>query len=260
MSTNLNELIDFNQLILGTTAATNVKNLCELVNNVAATVNLLRAEIISLKKANEELTTKLANQLQPKTFSAAVIGVKKNDGESVLIPDSVLAEAYDRNRERCEETRIQNNVVISGVAVSGSDQSSIEKNDKAQIDKILKKLGSSISATKRTFRTTATDPKNSKLIIEFDDTNTKNEVCSKAHTLRSAGAEFNGIFVNSDRTKLQRHIDFKLRIDSKKRNAELTETTTEGRHYGIFDSGPNKGKKFIWAIRDCAHKRVLLKD
>ena len=55
-----------------------------------------------------------------------MIGEKKPVSDPVQISDSALAEVYDRKRERCEETRIQNNIVISGVTASGNDQSSIE--------------------------------------------------------------------------------------------------------------------------------------
>lgn len=145
--------------------------------------------------------------------------------------------------------------MISGVLATGTEPADIASNDNTQIDKILKKLGSSVSA--RTFRTKTTDPKHSKLIVELNDANTRTDVFANAHSLRAAGAEFNGIFVNEDRTKLQRQIYFKLRQKCKQLNSDLIDQTTEGKHYDLFDNGANQGNKFVWAIRDSALKRVL---
>lgn len=54
------------------------------------TVDFLRAEIISLKTANNNLTSKYQSQPPTKTISAAVIGDKKSTNLTEYIPDAVL--------------------------------------------------------------------------------------------------------------------------------------------------------------------------
>ena len=213
-----------------------ITNLIEQITSIIGRLNKL--------EANAPKTA----QTGQKTF-ADLFTPKRND-EDVLLLSRI-------QKERNESARIEKNVIITGLSMHGSNKEEIDSNDKGEVTKVLTKLGAKISDIKRTSRITNTQQQEQQtpklILVEFNEITKKEEVCKKAHTLRKAGDEFKGIYVNEDKTESQRKLEKELREERNRRNNELEVDADSGRHLGTHNN-----RKFSWGIRSSELRRIFI--
>lgn len=180
---------------------------------------------------------------------------------STKTPDEQTSEKlllHTVHREIREISNIECNAIISGTDYTSEDA------DKAIVDDVLTAIGSTVRHVKHIRRIQNKDKTPSKkLLLTFNEAETKQEVCQWAYKLRKAGKEYNNIYLNEDRTKAQRAIDKELRDERTRLNNALTETTytttindqtvTQTRRLG--DEGSSK---FYWAIRNDRLKKIII--
>ncbi len=150
---------------------------------------------------------------------------KKTETESL----TNVALIHQLQQEQEEQTRIENNIVIDGVEVDEDDL-----DDHVSVENILKAVGSKIGDTARISRLYKTDKKQQKtptnrIIVTFKTYKVKENVIKNAKTLRNNTC-FDGVYINSDRTRAQRMIDYTIRQQRKNLNRESNATLINGRH------------------------------
>ena len=210
----------------------------------------LQEQITAITDRLEKLETNIPKTVQPgpKTF-AELFTPKRNDEDVILLSRM--------QKERNETARIEKNVIIAGLSMHGSTKEEIDSNDKSEVTKVLTKLGANFAEIKRISRITNTQQQTQQtpklILVEFHEIAKKEEVCKKAHTLRTAGDDFKGIYVNEDKTKSQRKLEKELREERNRRNSELEVDAESGRHLGTHNN-----RKFSWGIRFSELRRIFV--
>ena len=151
-------------------------------------------------------------------------------------------------REIRNEEKRENNIVISGIA-----ESTENGNDEGQVDLILTELSLDRNAVKKQFRLkkknanngNASNDKPPLIIVEFKTNGDQMTALKNSRNLKRKD-QFNGIYINADKTAVERMDEKVLRDERNKRNAKLPNTLseTDGRRYTEKD-----GKKMYWGIR-----------
>ena len=126
---------------------------------------------------------------------------------------------------------------------------------KTKITKILDNIGSNFADVKRHKRLLGNTPISESnrpplILVEFNEAVKRDAVCKSAHQLRKS-AEFDGIYLNADKTRSVRILEQKLRERRNQLNSELPDVDSQGRRYGAHNS-----KRFYWAIRSNMLSRV----
>lgn len=169
---------------------------------------------------------------------------KKTEADVVL-----LAKVHSELKEK---SRIERNIVISGLQEStGNNDEEKETNEANLIDELLSELKVDKSKVKRKARLRKKDvaqnaEKPSLLLIEFVDSNSQTTALSNSTLLKNK-AKFNRVYVNCDKTMAEREAEAKLRH---KRN-ELNEKLPNGGENGVLRYGTrDNNKRYYWGIRD----------
>ena len=148
-----------------------------------------------------------------------------------------------------EKTKHDEKEVAKVLQALGADFSSDVKRCKRLAGK---KLDSSNTNPPSTSGSTAPSNPTPLILVKFNETSKREAVSNSAHQLRKK-SEFNGIYLNADKTKAVRILEQKQREERNLRNSQFTEKDETGRPYGHHQS-----KNFYWAVRSGQLARVFL--
>ena len=220
-------------------------------------INELRTEINLLKTTHSTTATSAANS------GIAWSNLFKNTTNESL--NVIMAKVSNENREK---EKIENNITISGVTDSEDRTETVSNmHDEDEVDKILAVLELSRDDVKKQSRikrnpprtptaTTATISKEPMLIrLEFKEKHFQQKALQNAKKLKDE-EEMGKIYINPDRTILERLADQKLRQERNLRNQSL-ENESQGRLRYSVDAN---SRKYYWGIRGGTLKRIFINE
>lgn len=223
-----------------------LRQLCSKLKELEEKVNLLEKENVNLK-----------NELNKKTNESNVNGISfsamlekkgpKNDAELMIMSKTA--------NELNERKKIEKNIVICGCDETIDDD--LEKRieaDKLKVEGILEAIGVDKRKCKKITRiatrrinTNEQIGKSNKIIVEMVDVESKKFVLKNAKSL-SCSNEYKSVYINSDKTRAERELNKRLRIERNERNKHLPiEIIENGKtmKYKLIND-----KKFYWGIRN----------
>ena len=223
-------------------------------------IKALEMEIITLKN-NVPTTTTNANTSSGNLAWANLFKNTTSTNESVAV---LCAKIANENKDK---ERIEKFVIVSGVVESTSENETEKKqHDQDKIEEILTALELSNTDMKQFTRlkinpNRAANVRDPALIrLEFNTKELQNKAIKESKNLKD-NEPTKKIYINPDKTTLERLTEKKLREERNKRNAVLEneEEEVEGRGRQRFGIDTN-GKKFYWGIRWGILKRVLIAE
>ena len=220
-------------------------------------IKKLETEIISLK-TNAQTTVANNNTSTGNLGWSNLFRNTTSTNESVAV---LCAKIANENKDK---ERLEKFVIISGVEESTSENEAEKKqHDEEKIEEILTTLNLNRTEMKQ-FNRIKTNPnrsantRDSALIrLEFMTKESQNKAIKESKNLKD-NVSTKKIYINPDKTALERLTEKKLREERNKRNADLEnedEEEVEGRGRQRFGIDTN-GKKFYWGIRWGILKRV----
>ena len=214
----------------------------------------LKLEILELKKDRLDVPNPVGIPKPTELNFSSVFRTNKDDRISEKITISKVA------REIRNEAKKENNVVISGLAFESTEKDeqlldeimtelSLEKGDmKKQIR--LKKRNTSNSQNSNSQNSNSKPPL---ILVEFNSAENQQNALRNAKNLKN-NDKFKNVYVNADRTEIERMKDRVLREERKRRNEKLP-NESNGRRYGEYE-----GKKFYWGVRGDRLQRIECKS
>jgi len=226
-----------------------VKDLITVVTALFDYTKTIQTELDHLKQQTVQLKKPLMSSL----FSAKTPEEQTNE--------KLLLHTY--HSERLELINIKRNGVVSGIAYSSDDD------DKTAVQELLEAVGLPIHEQNHTIRRIRNKDKSAtnKILVTFESEECKESACRHAHKLRKAGSKFNNVYLNEDRTKIQRTLDKERRDERNKLNNAPDfspetydviingETVSQKRRLGV-----DNGRKFYWAIRNDQLKKIFIEN
>ena len=210
-------------------------------------VEALEKTVTELKQQNEQLRVQISSD-KPTTssmsFKQALIGGKLSE-EAVCMLAVQRAEVNDAIKR-------QNNLIISGLPLpTSTDKEQRDKDDKAQIDRVLNELDVDRHGIRRSRRLNNKNGQQSNLVIvELDCEEARNNALKNSVKLAKTK-----IYVNRDMTDAERQAERKLRAERNRKNNELEHSDGKFK-FGLDD----QKRKFYYGIRSGIVKRILIRD
>jgi hypothetical protein len=206
-----------------------------------------RIEQLELKVNNLEirLTDLTENGRNKSPTEVNYDNLYRTDKENVNAERITISKVV---REIRNEEKRENNITVSGIT-----ESTEIGHDERQIDRILTELSLDRSAVKKQTRLKKKNMNNGNgnnekpplIIVEFKTNGDQTKALKNSKNLKRKD-EFNGIYINADKTAVERMEEKVLREERNRRNQSLPNTLseTDGRRYEERD-----GKKMYWGIR-----------
>jgi hypothetical protein len=237
------------------------KNMHKWCGKISYIVSDLLKRLKTLE--DEKINVLAATSNKPTTIFTYAQATSNQKNQSKPKETEVVMMAKITN-EFNNKKRIENNIIISGVADHTIlDKQINEENDKQTIEIILKAIKPDflITNAKRIIRLT----KNTKrpegppdlILVELDNKETQNFMIKNSKNLKD-NINFKNIFINKDKTANERLFDSELRKVRNTRNAALAQEVegTNGRQrYNLHN-----GKKYYWGIRSGELKWIEIKS
>ena len=214
-----------------------VKKLTEQKEADAVTIAGLKDRLVQLEKKDISATREPQNKIS----YASLFKTNK-----VPNPEAVAILSAARN-ELNESERRKNNLIVFGVKISNksTDKARLE-DDKNNIMEVVTATGVKIRSDtlKSVYRlkTKSSTEKPPPILIEFENTIFRDEILKNAKNLRN-DKKFENIFINPDRTAVEREYTKKLLADRKIQNEKMPETEKALYYYGIRNNAVKKIKK-----------------
>ena len=177
----------------------------------------------------------------PLSYSAIT---SKNSDAQVLILTKLQVELEQR-------AKIDRNIIISGLAEKmGVELEAAVAAESDLVERHVRTLGIEPSKKKKKARlrkkNVAPDPSRpSQLLVEFEDCQTATTVITNCKKLASV-TEFKKVYLNKDRTEVERRREACLREERNRLDAALLHEEN-GLRFGLDESN---NKRFYWGIRD----------
>ena len=226
-----------------------LKDLLTVVKSLFDYTKTLQTELDQLKQQISQ---------QNKPLMSSLFAAKTSEEQAT---EKLLLHTY--HRERLELNNIKLNGIVSGIEYSS------DEDDKTAVHELLLELGfqkSELTQPIRRIRNKDKNPTN-KILVTFESEECKESACRHAHKLRKAGSKFNNVYLNEDRTKIQRTLDKERRDERNKLNNAPDfspetydviingETVSQKRRLGV-----DNGRKFYWAIRNDQLKKIFIEN
>ncbi len=212
-----------------------------LMNDKEITAQAMHA----LEAKNAALETRIKELEESSTARQAITQPSYSAKVNGNLPKETIQMIADVAVQQAKKSKaIENNIVISGIKPKiNQDKTTDDAHDVSEVDKVLRKLEIDRSdVVKQTRLITNT---NNIIVVEFNNISDKSTAVNNAKKLRTS-REFNGIYVNEDKTPEERGADRERRIACKKLNQEqCTQTDGQGRLFGI-----DGDKHFFYMVRD----------
>ena len=191
----------------------------------------LTKTVAELEKKVESM--KASPPASPETFSSML---KAGNGKAGV---AILTKV---RKELADSERIEKNIIVSGLTKVGKDENEIEANDKANVDKVLEVIEMSREQVMNQTRIKTRNEKTDLILIEFKQVEYRTKALRGAKNLATR-EEFKGVYVNKDKTRVERLAEKELRIERNSLNDKLP-YVDKGRHYGLQNE-----RKYYWGIR-----------
>jgi hypothetical protein len=156
-------------------------------------------------------------------------------------------------KELNESSRIENNVIISNIPRVGSNETEIQSNDSAMIDKIMIELDINQDKIRKFSRIKTQNTNANLVLVEFKEKEYQTQALRNWANVKSV-EELKTLFINKDKTRAERMAESKLRAERNKRNEELPDKDDEGRPISAADG--NQNRRFYWCIRFGELKKI----
>lgn len=239
-----------------------------VISSLLERIKVLETDGEELKKANADLKLEIlelknnrpeapiaANIPKPKPTKLNFTNVFRTDKDDRISEKITISKVA---REIRNEARKENNVVISGLAFESTQA------DEQLLCEIMAELSLEKGDIKKNIRlkrkntTTTSNSQNSNskpplMLVEFNSAEIQRTALRNAKKLKNSD-KFKDVYVNADRTAIERMEDKVLREERDKRNRALP-NESDGRRYGEFE-----GKKFYWGVRGDRLQRIECKS
>ena len=235
-----------------------IESTIEKMKGKTATCKDLTSLVIDLMKLVHEQGLRIANLEKINSDKDKKIRELEEEGANNDLSNRINRPSFNylvtqMRSEIKERESIEDNIIISGIKLKGVSEEEIEKNDIKQVDTILSVLNLSRDKVETQSRIKAKNATKTNLIlIKFKDRLHGQSALKEATKLRGR-KEFDGIYLNKDKTKNERVVERDSRQDRNKRNALLGDKNGEGKSIGTY-----QGKKFYWGIRYGELKRIFV--
>lgn len=222
-----------------------MKQMLSIIEGLQTQINELK-----LAKALPSTDTNSINEMKKDIASLKSVNDKPIDYKSLFdsekkSPDNQLFIS-SMNKEIKEKSRIENNIVISGIK---ADDTNSDQNKVTEILNILDIEYKTVKKFRRIYRKKQTTKSGEALkefelvVVEFNDISNKIKAIDNSKKLK--GIKDN-VYINADKTEAEREYEMSLRHERNKRNIALPhQSVSNPRHrYGI-----RKDKSlYYWAI------------
>jgi hypothetical protein len=155
-------------------------------------------------------------------------------------------------REAFALSKIEKNIIVSGLPTPQNPD-----DEKRQLGRVLNAVNIDISKVRKFHRLhpsnsnasasarTSRSTKPPSIVVEFNDVETKDQAVKAAKNLRKL-TNFDGVYINPDKTRTQRLEEAKLREKRNSLNEALENVdSSTGRRYGLRQRDK---KKFYWVV------------
>lgn len=234
-----------------------IANLDLWLHELKKRVVQLETQVLEKDKKIIELTNKIEQQVITKQKDFSSLFDNKPRVEIQFLISTV-------NRETREKSRIEKNIMISGIKDQNDDT-----DDQNKVIDVLKVLDiaydDSVKSMKGIKRRNSKDKLGNTLkplelvLVELNDVETVKKALLNSKKLRD-NEELPNIYVSPDKTETERLIERSRRQERDVRNDALTHQVigTEGRlRYSIKSSGPNQNKLYYWGIRSGELRQIF---
>jgi hypothetical protein len=256
-----------------TEAFDEITNLKQSLSSLQAEVDALKAEnedlkslqlpakdekILALEQKNEEQNNRIIELEEWKKSNVVESGPSNQRAlfSSFFTNKTTENEAMLLNKVRKElneSSRIENNVVISNLLKTGTNDNEIETNDTSSVNKILDILEIDREKVRRTSRIKTSNPNSNLILVEFKEKEYQTTALRNWSNVKSV-EEFKNLYINKDKTKAERMAESKLRAERNRLNQELPDKDSIGRP--ISASEGNNNRRFYWGIRFGELKKI----
>ena len=243
------------------------------INDLVAQLDDLKDEIqdlktIQLPARDEKIKNlELKNEEQERKIIDLENELKKTNVEGAVPNQNALFTSFFNNKtsekeaimlnkvrkELNESERIENNVIISNLKKVGANETEIQTNDTASVNKIMSILDINQDKIRKITRIKTQNTNANLILVEFKEKEYQTTALRNWNDVKSE-EEFNNLFINKDKTKAERMADSKLRAERNKRNEELPEKDAQGRPISASEGSQNR--KFYWGIRFGELKKI----
>lgn len=201
----------------------------------------------------------LASELRAAKVQLEELKAKSNSYSSITktgIPQETSLERAQKltmaSLEVKEQSRIESNIIISGVAPSNKTTTDPKvhcEHDEVQVTEVLSSLGVTFSAKNKTRRIINKDKTapTSLIQVSLDNNQQQTEILQKAKSLRSG--KYSAIFINRELTKNESFVEYSLRKERNKKNEKLMWIAGKQRFDYSKAKGANQGKPYTWTIK-----------
>ena len=156
-------------------------------------------------------------------------------------------------KELNESERIENNVIISNLTKVGANETEIQTNDTASVNRIMTILDINQEKIKKISRIKTQNTNANLILVEFKEKEYQTTALRNWNDVKNV-EEFKNLFINKDKTKAERLAESKLRAERNKRNQELPDKDEQGRPISAGEG--NQNRKFYWGIRFGELKKI----
>ena len=156
-------------------------------------------------------------------------------------------------KELNESERIENNVIISNLNRVGANETEIQTNDTASVNKIMTILDITQDKIRKITRLKTQNTNANLILVEFKEKEYQTTALRNWKDVKSV-EEYKNLYINKDKTKAERMAESKLRAERNKRNEELPEKDAQGRPISAAEGSQNR--KFYWGIRFGELKKI----
>ncbi|RNA19315.1 hypothetical protein BpHYR1_017970 [Brachionus plicatilis] len=183
----------------------------------------LQARVSSLESKNQSL--ELTINEQHKKISELEKGPQQT---AHTIPECTLASLVDNSNQN-NETDLVHQIL---------DKICIAEEKYIRINRIKPRTAQETNPVK-----------NSKLVVELQDSESRNKALSRSRELYKS-TQFKGIFLNKDKTLAERKLDKALRDKKKERNNDLPYIETDANGKTLRYKKGKNSKRWFWGIRN----------
>ena len=214
------------------------KNYGEVDQVAFFVIQALREEISDLKeilRVQGDKIAELQNQNQNRSGDEKKSFAQMFESKSTKMEIAFMTKI---RKDLQEEGRSENNIIVSGLKVIAENDETSGDAEVRVVDELLEELDLTRDNVKRQVRIKTKNEKTNLILLEFENSASRIKALKLAARLKNS-VTFPGVYINKDKTKLERSADRELREERNKRNNNLSEKDEQGR-----PRGTHEGKKF----------------
>ena len=227
----------------------------------------LMKRVEALEKKLEELLTQ--NKEKDDVIKDLEGRMKNNEQQtttadfwSQLPKQATMAITQVVTKEKTMIKKKENNIIITGMTAQTPNEQSNEAEE--AVNKLFISLvGKDDEIEQKNFKVTrfkskiVTKP--GPILVEFKDINDKKKILQLTKQLKD-NEDYKNVYINKDLTESELAVEKRLRVDRRKKNAELTETNEIGFKYGWHKFGNDiEESRFYWGVRNGDLKKIKCK-